>query len=835
MATLAGNTIASTYPLLLKVNSNGLDGTLRAIQDGDATDSVLYLATDSALISGNGTKLYFFDADGGEHISANNAGVLSIAGASEIDLTATAIDINGTVDMSSTLVVNSTTTIKKALSSDTQTTPETILTLGSIYSSTGSDGGAGSGARLEFNIPDDDTNPITGSAIAGLKENADDGISSSALAFYTSQDDTTLDEAMRINSTGNIGIGDTDPSEAKLSITGVLAGDIGLKIDHDIVDTKALYIEAANTTADVIEIGANSLTSGRAMLVYSSADRDNTVPLVKLFDDNGSNDGTTLEIRQDGPGHAMLIDQNANDYALEISGNGVTSGTVFEVGSNTIEGGTLAHFYSSHDDTTARNLVKITNDDAAATGAIGLKIQQDSTTAAAIRSDGGKIEFINTSLSTTASFLGITNQINKTAGSTNASDDYWGMYNELQFSDADAGFGHLRGIYNEVKVDAADGTEATNVLGIENQLVFGDGDVNILYGHYNLVDVNAGQVDSEIYGSSTICDIESGVGGVVNVFAGAFTIDADTDPSSRASVLWLDAFTNCDFSVQGYNRPGDTLSWQVTFDGVQTNEGAINTGGLDYAEYFESKDGKSIAIGTTVKLDDGKIVACEEGDTPIGVVRPVGPSAMIGGDQTFHWQNKFVKDDYGATVWESYTLKKWSEEITEEEYHKRGKDEKGGVEGGKVTDTKVAGSEEVLYDGYDLETSPIYYKESDELPEGKSVGDVKEEASKKVGDVKTAAVADTYFREHKYQSDKLPEGVTPPDDAKTITPGNKRQKVNSDYDPSKAKEYKSREEREEWHIIGLLGQIQITKGQPMAASWIKMKDISDTVEMYFVK
>ena len=115
MATLAGNTIASTYPLLLKVDSNGLDGTLRAIQDGDATDSVLYLATDSALISGNGTKLYFFDADGGEHISANNGGVLSIAGGSEIDLTATAIDINGTVDMSSTLTIGGDLTIPQKI------------------------------------------------------------------------------------------------------------------------------------------------------------------------------------------------------------------------------------------------------------------------------------------------------------------------------------------------------------------------------------------------------------------------------------------------------------------------------------------------------------------------------------------------------------------------------------------------------------------------------------------------------------------------------------------------------------------------------------------------
>ena len=49
MATLSGTAISSTFDLLLKVNSNGLDGTLRAIQDGDATDSVLFLATELQL------------------------------------------------------------------------------------------------------------------------------------------------------------------------------------------------------------------------------------------------------------------------------------------------------------------------------------------------------------------------------------------------------------------------------------------------------------------------------------------------------------------------------------------------------------------------------------------------------------------------------------------------------------------------------------------------------------------------------------------------------------------------------------------------------------------
>jgi len=109
----------------------------------------------------------------------------------------------GTSSPSSPLHVSST------LSSDTQSTPETVLKLSATFSSTSSDGAAGSGSRLEFEIPDDETNPITGSAIAGLKENGDDSNAASALAFYISQNDTTLDEAMRIDSNGGVIIGET--------------------------------------------------------------------------------------------------------------------------------------------------------------------------------------------------------------------------------------------------------------------------------------------------------------------------------------------------------------------------------------------------------------------------------------------------------------------------------------------------------------------------------------------------------------------------------------------------------------------------------------------------
>jgi len=93
-------------------------------------------------------------------------------------------------------------------------------------------------------------------------------------------------------------------------------------------------------------------------------------------------------------------------------------------------------------------------------------------------------------------------------------------------------------------------------------------------------------------------------------------------------------------------------------------------------------------------------------------------------------------------------------------------------------------------------------------------------------------------KKHAYESDRIPSDVIKPDDAILEThrdDGRKhfRRKLNPDYDPSKS--YQSRTERNEWQIVGLLGQIPIKKGQPVADSWIKMKDVSDTVEMYFVK
>jgi len=89
-----------------------------------------------------------------------------------------------------------------------------------------------------------------------------------------------------------------------------------------------------------------------------------------------------------------------------------------------------------------------------------------------------------------------------------------------------------------------------------------------------------------------------------------------------------------------------------------------------------------------------------------------------------------------------------------------------------------------------------------------------------------------------YNTDKIPDDVTVPDDATVDTKDEKdntlvRRKLNPDYDADQA--YVSREDRKEWATIGMMGKLRIRKGQKTGDRWIKMRDISDTVEEWLVR
>jgi hypothetical protein len=57
--------------------------------------------------------------------------------------------------------------------------------------------------------------------------------------------------------------------------------------------------------------------------------------------------------------------------------------------------------------------------------------------------------------------------------------------------------------------------------------------------------------------------------------------------------------------------------------------------------------------------------------------------------------------------------------------------------------------------------------------------------------------------------------------------------VNPEYDPNIP--YVERGQRKEWAVVGLMGKIRMKKGQLTMSSWIKMRDISDTVEEWLIK
>ena len=119
---------------------------------------------------------------------------------------------------------------------------------------------------------------------------------------------------------GNIGIGDTLPSEAKLSIGSVAASDYGLKIDND-QNTTALYIDAdgvtsghtffidapTTTTGRVLLVNdCDALTTGSVALLTSNSDDVSVRNLVHIINDNPLAVGATaLYIKQDSTGPAI--------------------------------------------------------------------------------------------------------------------------------------------------------------------------------------------------------------------------------------------------------------------------------------------------------------------------------------------------------------------------------------------------------------------------------------------------------------------------------------------------------------------------------------------------
>ena len=217
-------------------------------------------------------------------------------------------------------------------------------------------------------------------------------------------------------------------------------------------------------------------------------------------------------------------------------------------------------------------------------------------------------------------------------------------------------------------------------------------------------------------------------------------------------------------------------------DGSAFADGSYDNSGADYAEYFEWKDGNSSdedRVGYSVALDGNQIRKATSDDEESKIIGIVSGTPAVIGDGGLAWNGKYLKDDFGRRVMEDYTITTWTE---------------------------------------------------------KKTNDRGDEVNERI----------------EYHTDRIPSDVTVPSDAvvtstttkakdaKIYTPNNKlqRPKLNPDYDDDQDSidnPFKSREFRKEWSAVGLTGKLRMRKGQPTGDRWIKMRDISDTVEEWLVR
>lgn len=132
-------------------------------------------------------------------------------------------------------------------------------------------------------------------------------------------------------------------------------------------DAPSIYVDSDGTTSLGLEIEGHSLTTGKLAKLHSTSSDASTRNLVEVINDSPSATGaTTLYVRND-----------ANNQSLDIDCTGLTSSRGVNIEANSITTGQALRVYSNSSDASTRVLTYLVNDNAAASGARLLQMQQD--------------------------------------------------------------------------------------------------------------------------------------------------------------------------------------------------------------------------------------------------------------------------------------------------------------------------------------------------------------------------------------------------------------------------------------------------------------------------
>ncbi len=188
--------------LILRASS-GSDIILK----GHNTETVT--VDDAKVLLAGTTQLQF--GDSGTYIHQSADGVLDLVSDTEIEINATTIDINGNVDVTGTVTADGLTVDK----TDTGTYSSTAIDDTVLITRKNSSGTNNQVVGIKFDVTQA-SGSTTG--IAGISAVQPTNVSSADLVFQT-RNSGTIGERMRIDSSGNVGIGTTSVG-AKLNVIG---------------------------------------------------------------------------------------------------------------------------------------------------------------------------------------------------------------------------------------------------------------------------------------------------------------------------------------------------------------------------------------------------------------------------------------------------------------------------------------------------------------------------------------------------------------------------------------------------------------------------------------
>jgi len=133
-----------------------------------------------------------------------------------------------------------------------------------------------------------------------------------------------------------------------------------------------------------------------------------------------------------------------------------------------------------------------------------------------------------------------------------------------------------------------------------------------------------------------------------------------SNSSYGSPALWLSVARSASSAYSflvGYSGINADIEFYIRGDGNAFADGTWTGGGADYAEYFEwfdSNPAEEDRRGISVVLDGDKIRAALPGEDPIGVIS-ANPSVV--GDAAWNkWSGKYLRDDYGTYIQEDYEV-----------------------------------------------------------------------------------------------------------------------------------------------------------------------------------